>query len=315
MQEETRPKVSLSILTYNRSEILRELLDSLVKLEYEPLEIIVVDNHSTDGTEEIVKASFSQVQYFRMSANMGVEARNVGLKAAAGDIIITLDDDVLGVSNSDIMTLTSLFKDCPDIGAVCFKVLDYWSGNICNWCHHYKREDYSEQRFITDEISEGAVAFRRSIFMHSGYYPGRFFISYEGADLCCRMLNVGYKTMYCPSIVVKHKHAKQGRPDWRRYYYDTRNQIWFVARNYPVTWAIRYLMRGLGAMLLYSLRDGFFRYWLRGVWDGIRALPTVVRERECITDDKLEILRYIASHKPGIVYMLKKRLFQREVRI
>jgi len=315
MEEDTSLRVTISILTFNRCEILRELLASLNNLTYSPLEVIVIDNHSTDGTEEMMKHDFPQFYHLRMQENKGVEARNYGLRVATGNIVITLDDDVLGITDTHITSLTRIFNEHQEVGAVCFKVLDYWSGTICNWCHHYIKEDYSKKTFITDEISEGAVAFRRKVFEKSGYYPSTFFISYEGTDLSCRMLDVGYKTIFCPEIVVRHKHAQQGRPGWRRYYYDTRNQIWFVVRNYPITWGIRYLARGLGAMLLYSVRDGFFRYWIKGVWDGVKAFPAVAKERKLLGDKALATLREIGTHRPGMIYMLKNRIFQRGVRI
>ena len=70
--DKTDMKVSISILTYNRAKILKELLESLYKISYFPLEIIVIDNHSSDETEEIVKTQFSKVNYFKTTENIGV---------------------------------------------------------------------------------------------------------------------------------------------------------------------------------------------------------------------------------------------------
>jgi len=308
-------KISISILTYNRQAILRELLNSLKDLTLYSVEIIVVDNDSQDGTGEMMRVDFPQVKYIKMDENIGVEARNIGLKSASRDIVVTLDDDVFGLTDNDIINICKIFNNNSDIGAVCFKVLNFWTGEICNWLHHYVMEEYSDKQFITDEISEGAVAFRRSVFEKSGYYPRHFFISYEGTDLACRILDAGYKTIYTPEIVVRHKHAIQGRTSWRRYYFDTRNQILFVARNLPILMAINYLIRGLSAMLLYSVRDGFFMYWLKGIKDGLLSLPLAIKERKCINYKSIKVLREIASHRPGAIYMLKKRLFQKGIRI
>lgn len=308
-------KVSISILTYNRVGILRDLLNSLHKIKYSPLEIIVVDNHSIDETEPMVCHEFPKVAYYRMTANKGVGVRNVGLSRATGDIIITLDDDVISLDDNGIESLLALFDKHHDVGAICFKVIDYFSGQICNWCHHYEVEEFADKQFFTDEISEGAVAFRRSVFAKSGLYPADFFISYEGADLLCRMLDAGYKTIYSPTVVVHHRHAQQGRPNWRRYYYDTRNQIWFVARNYPVLMCLKYLSRGLTAMLFYSIRDGFLTYWVKGLWHGVRSLPKVLVDRECISNATVMTLRQISTNRPGFFYMIRKRVFQRGIKI
>jgi GT2 family glycosyltransferase len=307
-------KVSISILTYNRKDILKELLDSLARLRYEPLEIIVIDNNSTDGTEMSI-ANYEKVRYVKLHDNIGVGARNEGIRISTGDILICLDDDVIGIDDEKIKKIVSKFESKPDIGALCFKVVDFYNGKICNWSHHYKKEEYCDKEFNTDEMTEGAVAFRKSVFEKSGLYPEEFFISYEGPDLILRMLNAGFVTMYSPEIEVRHRTSAEGRKSWRRYYYDTRNQLWFVARNYPFWKGMKYLLRGLSAMLFYSLRDGYLTYWLKGIWDGLRALPSVMKERKPYSAGTGKVLSEIASYRPSIIYMIKQRVFKREIRL
>lgn len=308
-------KVSICILTYNRAKILKELLESLNKITYSPLEIIVIDNHSDDKTEDIVKLQFPEVIYIKTSKNIGIAARNLGFSEASGDVTITLDDDIIGIGNFDIITLISLFESKPDVGAICFKVVDYYTGEICNWCHHYKKEEFHDKEFFTDEITEGAVAFRKSALEKAGFYATCFFISYEGVDLLSRMLNLGYKTIYSPKVCVRHRSAQEGRKSWRRYYYDTRNQIWMVTRNYPFFFGLKYLLRGLSAMFFYSIRDGFLCYWLKGIWHGFKGLPEILQDRKPISKDAIKTLKEIASHRPGFIYMVRQRLFKREVRL
>jgi len=308
-------RVSISILTYNRASILKELLVSLSRVSYSPLEIIVVDNDSGDETESMVRREFPEIDYYRMPANEGVAARNVGLSKATGDIVITLDDDVTGIDDYGIKVLVELFQSKPDVGAICFKIVDYYNGEVCNWCHHYRKEEFSDREFLTDEITEGAVAFRKSVLDRSGLYPTYFFISYEGPDLLCRMLDAGYKTIFSPEICVKHRTHQAGRSNWRRYYYDTRNQIWFVVRNYSFSWGAKFLTKGLIAMLFYSIRDGFLFYWAKGLCDGFRGLPRALRDRKPISKEAKSILQEISAQRPNLLYMIKQRFFKREVRL
>ena len=308
-------KISISILTYNRCRVLQNLLVSLQKIDYSPLQILVIDNHSDDNTEVVVKEQFPEIEYYKTRQNIGVGARNIGLSKASGEIIVTLDDDIIGLGYDDIIEIINLFYSKPDVGAICFSIRDYYTGDICNWCHHYKKEDYWNKEFITDEITEGAVAFRRSALEKVGFYPEFFFISYEGVDLLCRLLNEGYKTIYTPKVCVKHLTHKSGRPNWRRYYFDTRNQIWFVARNYPILFGLKYLFRGLNAVLFYSLRDGFSKYWLKGVYHGLIGLPEIIKDRKKINRNTLKLLERIAANRPGFLYTIKKRVFKREMRL
>jgi len=305
--------ISLVILTFNRPRLVRDQLERLAKIKREAFEVIIVDNHSEQPLTEIV-SDYPFAKLLRMDANLGVSGRNRGIEAARGDIVITLDDDVTGITDQDINRIVAVFRN-PSIGAVCFKVLDEETAEIVNWCHHRKQDEYADRHFITDEITEGAVAFRRSAFLQAGSYPEEFFISHEGPDLALRLMNSGFDVVYDPEIAVTHSHAVAGRPSWRRYYYDTRNTIWLVLRNYPPYRGAQVLTIGLGAMLIYSIRDGFFRWWFRGVIDGLKGGRSMLAQRTPITRRTRQILDDIDRFRPGMWYMVKKRLLQRTVGI
>ena len=124
-------------------------------------------------------------------------------------------------------------------------------GRTCNWVHHCKEEEYYDREFLTYEITEGAVAFRKKALNCSGYYPENFFLSHEGPDLAFRIFENGYRVIYWGDIRVEHLFSEEGRKPWRNYYYDTRNQFWLAARHFPFDYAVVYLGRGLGSMLVY----------------------------------------------------------------
>jgi GT2 family glycosyltransferase len=306
-------RVSLVILTYNRPHLIPKQLERFATITYPEFELIIVDNHSDQLLTDMVKP-YPFARLLRMPENLGVAGRNRGIAAARGEIVITLDDDVTGISDQDINYLVTLFRK-DTTGAVCFKVLDEVTGEVINWCHHRKRELYSDQVFITDEITEGAVAFRRHVVMQAGLYPEEFFISHEGPDLALRIMNCGYDVIYDPAITVLHSHAIAGRPGWRRYYYDTRNQIWLVLRNHHLWRGTRMLVIGLGSMLVYSLRDGFLRYWLKGVIDGIQGSRKMLAQRIPVNSRTQKILDEIDRYRPDMWYMIKKRLLTKKVRI
>jgi GT2 family glycosyltransferase len=315
MKRRKAKRISISILTYNRSKILKNLLDSLQDLAHEPLQIIVVDNHSTDDTKNIIQELFCDIDYIRTESNVGAGARNFGLKDANGDIVITLDDDIIGVNDDHISLLMDYFIRRPNLAAINFKVLNHVTGEVCNWVHHYKAEVYSNKEFMTYEITEGAVAFRKEALEKTGYYPETFFLSHEGPDLALRLLNKGYEVIYSPDIEVIHCHASSGRKTWFNYYYDTRNQFWLAARNFPVPYAIGYLSRGLLSMFAYSARDGFLFYWIKGVIDGIRGLRDAIKERSIINHKVMLLIRTIEKNRPNIGYFLRSWLFRRSARL
>jgi GT2 family glycosyltransferase len=263
----------------------------------------------------MVRKFFPELTFINLEKNIGASARNIGLKRAAADIVVTLDDDVTGLDDRSIDYLTELFRYNPKLGALNFQIRDYFTGRICNWVHHKKEEEYADKEFSTYEITEGAVAFRKSALETAGYYPDDFFISHEGPDLACRILDHGYEIAYSGKISVRHRHENTGRKDWYNYYYDTRNVFWLAARNFPATHALRYITRSLLAMMIYSVRDGFFSFWLKGVRDGIAGAKGAMRNRKVLSNQTMDFIKSIDKGRPNIFYTVNKRFFKTGVRL
>ena len=301
--------ISLVVLSYERKDCLRELLQHLRGIAPHLLEIVVVDNASTDGTDEMVRAEFPDVGFLRNDTNLGACGRTRGMELARGELIITLDDDVFGLEQSDLLRIQEIFAADPKLAVLNFRVLDYYSGEVCNWVHHCPA-DRALTRFATYEITEGAVAIRRAALAQVGGYWEKFFIGHEGPDLAFRMMDAGFAVAYDGSIAVRHRHESQGRASWRFYYYDTRNQIWLAARRLHLRQAIRYLGVGLPAMAVYSLRDGFLLWWLRGVKDALKELRFVWSTRSPMQPHTRALVREIDKDRPNFWSLAFKRLRQ-----
>jgi GT2 family glycosyltransferase len=301
------------VLTYNRIESLNLLLSELSQLRYPHLEIIVVDNCSEVPAASLA-TTYPSVVFIRSPDNIGTGGRNIGMSRAAGEIVVCLDDDVTGLTDDALWKLGPMFQE-PAIAGICFKVIEAVTGNITNWVHHKPVEHFADTTFATYEITEGAVAFRNSVAAAAGYYPESFFISHEGPDLAFRIMELGYDIIYSPAISVIHAYSPLARASWRNYYFDTRNTLWLVARNTPFVFGCKLLIRQLGAMFIYSIRDGFFLWWLRGVRDGLRGWSRAMRERKRLSGATMKRIREIDADRPSLVYLLRKRLFQRGIKI
>jgi GT2 family glycosyltransferase len=308
-----KPIVSIVILTYNRPDEIRNNVEKLLVLNTKSIEIIVVDNASEVSVKTFLPAD-DRLKLIELEKNIGVGGRNVGILEATGEIVITLDDDVTGITDNAIKKIINQFNE-KDVAAVNFKVIDEKTHEITNWCHHRKKEIYANSVFDTYEISEGAVAFRKDILIEAGLYPRFFFISHEGPDLAIRIMDLGYRVIYNPAVTVKHSHCQIARVSWRRYYYDTRNVIWLAMRSFPLLQGARIIIMGVGPMLVYSLRDGYFRYWCKGVYESIYKLRLCLQSRKRISNNTLEKYNTIRSFNPSIVYLVKQRLFKKSVTI
>lgn len=305
--------VSLVLLTFNRPDRMRFQQARLAELADKVCEIIIVDNYSDEPVTEILSAE-TGFQLIRTEKNLGAVGRNRGMEVARGDIVITLDDDVYGISGEDISVLHELFSR-EDVAAVNFKIQEESTGKITDWCHPYDPVTGVDIEMETNDISEGAVAFRRKALERVGLYPESFFISHEGPDLAYRLINDGWKVIYCPRIVVTHAYEQTARQNWRRYYFDTRNQLWFVLRNLSFFYGVKKLAIGWGSMFFYAMRDGYLKYWFCAVWDALAGIPTALRSRTAPTPVARRRWREIEMNRPGFWRMFRKRVFGREVRI
>ncbi len=308
-------KTSICILTYNRCESITALLKDIYYLLDDNTEILVVDNHSSDNTQNFIPAEFPNIRYFRTDKNIGAAGRNVAFSNASGDIIVCLDDDVFGLTCEMISKLDNKFRTNLNIGAINFKVLDAFTGNICNWVHHSIPDEFSEKEFLTYELTEGAVAFKRDVLDKSGYYDDIYFISHEGPDLAFRIMREGYDCIYWPGVTVKHRHENAGRVSWLNYYFDTRNHIYLAVKNFPFCHATAYLAVGLSTMLVYSIRDGFFRYWIKAVFDGIMTLPDIWKKRKVLPKNVMGRIGIIDLNNAPLMYKIKTRLFKKGARL
>ncbi|WLE96832.1 MAG: glycosyltransferase [Candidatus Electrothrix communis] len=302
--------ISVVILTYKRENIVTKLIEELSGLT-SVSEILLVDNAPGNTLLKLDHLN-SNLIYIKGNNDKGTASRNLGIIKSKGDIIICIDDDIFGLTDEAIEHLACMFRDDDDLGAICFKVLDV-NGKISNWCHPCKNEIFFEKEFLTCEISEGAVAFRKNILNIVGLFPDDFFISHEGYDLALRIIGNRKTIKYSPAISVVHYHSQQGRAGWRRYYYDTRNLFLVWTNNMSCLQGVKYVSAGLIPLLYYSLRDGFLRYYFSGVIDGMYYFlnhRTSGVKLSCYT---IEYLRICSLKKPGLFYKLKKRMFQKGI--
>lgn len=305
---------SICILTYNRQSLVNALVRELQSLAGCISEIVVVDNCSTPPVQLSADLHEVPARVIRLDSNIGAAGRNDGILSCRSDIVITLDDDICGLTVEIVRQLLHRFED-RSVAAVCFKVLDAQTRKQINWCHRQDIDTHADDTFITCEISEGAVAFRREDVVRVGMYPLSFFISHEGPDLAFRLLNNGLKVIYEPQIAVLHSTDPAGRATWRRYYFDTRNVFWVAARNFPLSLGVRRVFVQVGAMFVYSLRDGFLKYWLKGVLDGLGGLGRALTQREAPRRETVALIREIDRQRPSVRKMIARRLGQRTVRI
>ncbi|MGH7860040.1 MAG: glycosyltransferase, partial [Candidatus Binatia bacterium] len=198
-----RPKVSVVICAYNAERTMEACLDSLLELDYRPLEIIVIDDGSTDGTLEI-----SERYPFRVihQTNRGLSAaRNAGIEAATGDIVAFTDSDFV----DDPQWLSYLVGAMERNGWVAAggpnlpppeeeRVASCVAAAPGGPTHV----------LVDDEIAEHVpgcnMAFRRDVLRAIGGFDVRYTAAGDDVDLCWRLQDEGWAIGFSPAAIVWH---------------------------------------------------------------------------------------------------------------
>lgn len=305
------PDVTVVILNYQGMDILRASLRHALAQQYEALEVVVVDNGSTDGSVRMVAEEFPGVRVVSLARNVGCGARNAGLAEAKGTFVVTLDNDVLLISPDAISTIVGTFDRRPSVACINFKVVDARSRvSARDWCHPRDLARYADEEFLTDAILEGACAFRRDVFQRVGGYWEPLFLGLEGPDLVLRFIDEGHDVLYCPAVIVRHLGA-EAPPSPRIYYLWPRNRIWIALRHHGPRQALGSIAKELALMGFAAARAGCSRAYLRGAVDGLLGAPGALHTRRPLAASTYERLRGIRARSPSLLAKAKRHWRER----
>jgi GT2 family glycosyltransferase len=301
--------VTISILTYKRHQHLRRALESAFRYADQVAEIIVVDNAAEPELKNALAAEYPCVRYIAAPYNGGCQGRNIGLQSAGTPIVITLDDDVELSSPDYVAEVETAFANDPRLACLNFTVIGA-DGAVLerDWCHP-RPISHASQEFETHFILEGASALSREKVLAVGGYPAEFFLGHEGVDLSYRLIGAGWRVMHTPRVSTTHYAASEHRPDWRVYYYYTRNGIWVAYRSFPPAMAISRVLSYLVTMGFFSVRAMQIPAYLQGCVDGVRGLSRM--DRRNLDAESLYRVREIRSERMRLFGRIQRHLRER----
>ena len=208
------PKVSIIIVNYNGKELLQKCLDSLLKVNYDNFEIILVDNNSTDGTVEFITKNYPSLIIIKLDSNKGfAEPNNVAAKISKGKYLLFLNNDTV-VTPNFISEMVKVMETDKKI-AVCQSLLLKPDGSVDSsgdFIDHLGVVYNSKTKI--DEIKEissargACMLIRKKIFDKLGGFDEKFFFSFEDVDLGWRSWILGYKVVIVPNSIVYHSAGK-----------------------------------------------------------------------------------------------------------
>jgi hypothetical protein len=306
-----RAVISAIVVNWNGAAYLRECLSALLAQDPRPAEILVVDNHSEDGSRELVAADFPEVRTIDTGRNGGpCLARNVGMAAARHELCLLLDNDVV-LHPGALRELLAVLEREPRAGIV-------QARSVCGDRRDVVHYDGAELHFLgtlvlrnwfrplatavdPDGPIGAAIALccltRRSLYQTVGGFDERLFILYEDNQFSYKLRMRGYTVHLAPRAICTHLAGTAGlsvrsvadRYPGRRTFLHSRNR-WYVLLT-CMRWRTFFLT--MPAQLVYGMvyavfghRRGHVRDWWLGKWDLLKLIPTAVRSRKVAQRDR-----------------------------
>ena len=314
---DNQPLVSVIVVTLNNISLLKKCMESLDSQSYKNVEVIVVDNGSTDKIKSLLDWDFPDALYIRLPKNRGFAGgNNAGFKKARGEYVALINNDAVA-SPGWIEAMVNAAQADRKIGMVASIIVD---GN---------------DKFVLDSIGLGiafdgmtrqafrgkpmpqlsapmevlmpsgcACMYRASALKEARFFDDDFFAYCEDSDLGLRLRFAGWKAVAAPDAIVTHYYSMtMGRYSSKKLYLVERNHFFVAIKNFPfiafafipfvTMWRYLitlYLIGGGGSAAPEPLRDS----------GALSLLSAVVRAN-------LDMLLQLPK-------MLKKRLLHRKLR-
>lgn len=259
-------KVYCIVLNWNGKHYLKKCLDSVGRSTYKKLTTIVVDNASTDGSQEFIKKNYQKIILLENKKNLGwTGGNNKGVRYALkqkADFIFILNNDT-EIDKNCVEELVKILLGKKEVGIVGPKIylselngkktakISFAGGKFTPnryfgvhvGINKFDKGQYDKIK-ETEFVTGAAILIKSEVFKKIGLFDERFFIYYEEADFCLRAKKNGYNILFCPKAHVYHTFS--GTVELNspfQNYFTTRNHYLFVEKNAPLTVKMREFLR------------------------------------------------------------------------
>lgn len=299
-------KVTVIIPNYNGLQFMEPCMRALESQTCKDFEVLVVDNGSTDGSAEWLKAH--EVPTIFLADNTGFSgAVNVGIQAAKTPYVILLNNDT-EAETEYVGALLHAIERSPRIFSVSPKMVQMHQPEFIDDAGDmYSIMGWAYQRGVGQEADRydrachifsacaGAAIYRRAIFEEIGYFDELHFAYLEDIDVGYRAKIAGYYNRYCPQAVVRHVGSGTSGSKYNSFKVKlaARNNVYLNYKNMPTLQLIvNSLPIAAGVVVKYFFfkKRGFEKDYVQGVIEGV----TTVKNARKVAYRKKDLLNYLA---------------------
>lgn len=241
--------ISVIVVNWNGRHLLGECLDSVLGQAEGPIEVLVVDNGSRDGSVEFLRSRYGgKIRLIELGRNEGWSGgNNEGIAHAKGDYLLLLNNDAC-LGERFFPRLREGIGRHPASGMFATKILNYSdrtvidnTGHVIYWDGAARgrgrlRKVAPEWDVETEVLcpSGAAGVYRKEMIDRVGAVDGDYFAYGEDTELGLRGRMAGYRCHYLPQAVVYHRYSATAGPYTpEKVYYVERNRIWTVVKLFP----------------------------------------------------------------------------------
>ncbi|WP_144940569.1 glycosyltransferase family 2 protein [Paenibacillus sp. 32O-W] len=241
------PLVSVVIVNYNGEKFLEECLLSVFNQSYKKIEIVVLDNNSTDNSVHLLKEYSARINLITSKENLGfARGNNVAIRKCSGKYVALLNNDA--VARPDwLEKVVAIMEGNPALGSAACKIISYNNRSVMDsagllltndgMSRGKGREEGVDSFNETREIlipSGCAAIYRKKALDEVGLFDEDFFCYCEDTDLGLRLQLFGWRCIFVADSIVYHRYSETaGKFSPFKAYLVERNHFWVVMKNYP----------------------------------------------------------------------------------
>lgn len=281
----TKPLVSIMSVNFNQTQLTIELIESLKKVTYPNIEIVIVDNGSERDNPDPIGEKFPEIKFLKTGKNLGFAGgNNFGLKFCTGEYIFFVNNDVL-VEPGFLEPLVEHFKTHPKCGMASPRIVYHQPEGLLQYAGTtpinpytvrnkgigYREPDTGQYRDVrpTAYIHGAAMMVPRKVIDEVGMMYEDYFLYYEEVDWNERIRKAGYEIWYVGTSQIIHRESVSvGGMSPLKVYYLNRNRLLFARRNFTGS-------KLLSAWVFYtlvSLPVNSLRFIVKGEFTLLKAL-------------------------------------------
>ncbi len=290
------PSVAIIILNFNKRTDVLEAINSALATDYQNVQVLVVDNASTDGSWEAISKSYPELSKIQMQTNVGASGgRNAGWKYAKehfhSDYLFFLDDDAI-IAHDAIKLLVDAVQCDKTVGIACGKgygrypsttinsvgiQVNMYTGIMCDiGAGEEDHGQYDEQRYVSACGCFG-LFIKTAFFEKLGGFDEAFNpYGWEDVDLCLRSKRLGFNTLYVPTAVIHHAGTKLGRKPLPLYEQAKARNYFYLIREHAnliqllcIGLCLPFRLLALTARLIRQGHGNIISSHAKGIWRAI----------------------------------------------